>query len=45
MNFLRLRAVARNEFLHILRDPRSLGMAIAIPMLMLLREATRRQRQ
>ncbi len=29
-------AVARKEFLHILRDPRSLAMAIAIPMLMLL---------
>jgi ABC-2 type transport system permease protein len=36
MNLRRLRAVARKEILHILRDPRSLGMAIAIPMLMLL---------
>ncbi len=36
MNFRRVRAVARKEFLHIRRDPRSLGMAIAIPMLMLL---------
>jgi len=36
MNLLRVRAVARKEFLHIRRDPRSLAMAIAIPMLMLL---------
>jgi len=36
MNVRRVAAVARKEFLHILRDPRSLGMAIAIPMLMLL---------
>ncbi len=36
MSPLRLRAVARKEFIHILRDPRSLGMAIAIPMLLLL---------
>jgi ABC-2 type transport system permease protein len=32
----RLWAVARKEFLHIRRDPRSLGMAIAIPMLLLV---------
>lgn len=32
----RIQAVARKEVLHILRDPRSLGMAIAIPMLLLL---------
>jgi ABC-2 type transport system permease protein len=32
----RVWAVARKEFLHVLRDPRSLGMAIAIPMLMLI---------
>ncbi|HEU5415614.1 MAG TPA: ABC transporter permease [Candidatus Angelobacter sp.] len=32
----RLLAVARKEFIHILRDPRSLGMAIAIPMLLLV---------
>ena len=32
----RVWAVARKEFLHILRDPRSLGMAIAIPMLLLV---------
>ncbi len=36
MNLRRVLAVARKEFLHVLRDPRSLGMAIAIPMLMLL---------
>jgi ABC-2 type transport system permease protein len=36
MNARRVTAVARKEFLHILRDARSLGMAIAIPMLMLL---------
>jgi ABC-2 type transport system permease protein len=36
MNARRVAAVARKEFLHILRDPRSLAMAIAIPMLMLL---------
>lgn len=32
----RVRAIARKELLHILRDPRSLAMAIAIPMLLLL---------
>ena len=32
----RVAAVARKEFLHVLRDPRSLGMGIAIPMLMLV---------
>jgi len=32
----RIYAVARKEMLHILRDPRSLGMAIAIPMLLLV---------
>lgn len=36
MKFRRLRAVARKEFIHIFRDPRSLGMAIAIPMLLLI---------
>ncbi len=35
MKLMRLGAVARKEFIHILRDPRSLGMAIAIPMLLL----------
>ncbi len=36
MRLRRLMAVARKEFIHILRDPRSLGMAIAIPMLLLM---------
>lgn len=35
MRWKRAWAVARKESLHILRDPRSLGMAIAIPMLLL----------
>lgn len=36
MNLGRLAAVARKEFLHVLRDPRSLAMGIAIPMLLLV---------
>lgn len=36
MKVLRICAVARKEFIHILRDPRSLGMGIAIPMLLLV---------
>ncbi len=36
MNFRRTRAVATKEFRHILRDPRSLILALGIPMLMLL---------
>ena len=36
MNLRRTWAVARKEFLHVLRDPRSLGMGIVIPMFMLV---------
>jgi ABC-2 type transport system permease protein len=36
MNFVRWRAVARKEFLHIRRDPRSLALSLAVPLLMLL---------
>jgi len=36
MRPLRLWAVARKEFIHIFRDPRSLAMAAAIPLLQLL---------
>ena len=36
MKPIRVWAVARKEFIHIFRDPRSLGMAIAIPMLLLV---------
>lgn len=36
MKFRRVWAVSGKESLHILRDPRSLGMAVAIPMLMLV---------
>ncbi|BCS55292.1 ABC transporter permease [Geobacter sp. SVR] len=35
MNLRRLKTVARKEFLHVLRDPRSLMMGIGIPMLLL----------
>lgn len=35
MNLRRMRAVTKKEFIHIIRDPRSLGMGIAIPMLLL----------
>ena len=36
MNLRRTRAMARKEFLHILRDPRSLIMALVLPFLMIL---------
>jgi ABC-2 type transport system permease protein len=36
MRMRRMLAVSRKEFIHIIRDPRSLGMGIAIPMLMLI---------
>lgn len=36
MNWRRTKAVARKEFLHIARDPRSLYMALATPLLLLL---------
>lgn len=36
MKITRLWAIARKEYLHILRDPRSLGMGIAMPLIMLL---------
>ncbi|MGA2033016.1 MAG: ABC transporter permease [Thermoguttaceae bacterium] len=36
MNLRRVWSVARKEFVHVLRDPRSMGMAVAIPMLLLL---------
>lgn len=36
MKAVRVRAVARKEFLHVVRDPRSLGMAIAMPILLLV---------
>lgn len=36
MNWRRTKAVARKEFLHIVRDPRSLYLALATPLLLLL---------
>jgi ABC-2 type transport system permease protein len=36
MNFRRTRAIARKEFLHILRDPRSLASALGQPLIMLI---------
>ena len=36
INLRRTRAMARKEFLHVFRDPRSLIMALAIPLIMLL---------
>ena len=36
MNWRRTKAVARKEMLHVYRDPRSLAMALAVPLVMLL---------
>lgn len=36
INFRRTRAISHKEFLHIVRDSRSLGMALGLPLLMLL---------
>lgn len=36
MNLRRTRAIAWKEILHVVRDPRSLGMGIAIPVLLLV---------
>lgn len=36
IDLMRLRAVARKEFLHMIRDPRSLGLALALPMVLML---------
>jgi drug efflux transport system permease protein len=36
MSFRRLRAIARKEILHVIRDPQSLAAAVAIPLTMLL---------
>jgi len=35
MKLIRVWAITRKEFVHVVRDPRSLGMAIAIPLLLL----------
>lgn len=35
MNRQRIQAIARKEFLHVIRDPRSLLMGLALPMLLL----------
>ena len=36
MSFRRIRAMFRKELLHIVRDPRSLAMALAVPFVMLM---------
>ncbi len=36
MSWRRTRAMMRKEFLHIIRDPRSLGAALAVPLVMLV---------
>ncbi len=35
MNLRRFRAVARKEFIHVIRDPRALGIAIVLPLVLL----------
>jgi ABC-2 type transport system permease protein len=35
MNLLRVKAIAVKEFIQISRDPRSLGLAIALPVMLL----------
>lgn len=36
MKFSRIWAMTRKEFIHVIRDPRSIGMGIAIPIILLL---------
>ncbi|MBU0548632.1 MAG: ABC transporter permease, partial [Candidatus Omnitrophica bacterium] len=36
MNFKRVLAISNKEFIQIRRDPRSLGLALVIPVLLLL---------
>ena len=36
MKLIRLKAIALKEFLQIIRDPRSLGLAVSIPILLLV---------
>jgi len=36
MKLSRFCAICRKEFIHVIRDPRSLGMAIVIPMIMII---------
>ncbi|RJP24915.1 MAG: ABC transporter permease [Candidatus Abyssobacteria bacterium SURF_5] len=36
MRTMRVAAIARKEFIHVIRDPRSLAMGIAIPMLLIV---------
>jgi ABC-2 type transport system permease protein len=36
MNLMRVRAMSRKEFIQIMRDPRSLGLAIIIPIILLV---------
>ncbi len=36
MKFMRVKAVARKEFLHVIRDSRSMALALALPLLFML---------